>query len=85
MVKVKITNGVYGYKPKGVHCVQMAGYGETVEVSKSEAKRLQDLGVAVLLEEEKISQAPSENEPPGGPDNDGEMQPSAPAAADPVV
>ena len=54
-------------------------------LSKTEAKRLQDLGVAVLLEAEKSPQTPNENEPPGGLDDNGEMQPSAPAAADPVV
>lgn len=85
MVKVKITNGIYGHKPKGVQCVQLVGYGEAVEVSKTEAKRLQDLGVVVLLEAEKSPQTPNENEPPGGLDDNGEMQPSAPAAADPVV
>ena len=78
MVKVKITNGIYGHKPKGVQCVQLVGYGEA-------AKRLQDLCVAVLLEAEKSPQTPNENEPPGGLDDNGEMQPSAPAAADPVV
>lgn len=85
MVKVKIINGVYGYKPKGVHSVQTVRYGGIVDVSKTEVKRLQDLGVAVLLEEEKIPQTSSENEPPGVPDKAGETQPSVPAAADPIV
>lgn len=80
MVKVKIVDGVYGYKPKGARSVQIVRYGEVVDVSKTEAKRLQGLKVAVECEEEKTQEPPPE-EPPENTDNS--EQP--PSAADPVV
>ncbi len=83
MVKVKIINGIYGHKPKGVCSVQMVRHGEVVDLTKTEAKRLQDLGVAVFCEDDKTP--PPVNEPPKDNDKDGEMPPNVPPAADPVA
>jgi len=84
MVKIKIVNGVYGYKPNGGHSVRTARYGEVVDVSKTEAKRLQGLGVAVPWEDTKATTPPAADDPPQDTDKNGD-EPGAPAAADPVV
>lgn len=49
MKKVKIVNGVYGYRPDGVGSTEPIGIGETVSLPDDEAARLVDLGVAIIV------------------------------------
>ena len=51
MKRVKITDGLYGYRPKGAKHPQPAPAGSLCIVTDAEAARLASLGVGVVLED----------------------------------
>lgn len=62
-MKIEITSGTYGYRPKGTLHPMPIERGGTCEVSEEEAQRLFRLGVARSVQEsEEMSIAPSESE-----------------------
>lgn len=51
MKRVKITNGLYGYRPEGAKHPQPVSAGGLCVVTDTEAARLASLGVGVVLED----------------------------------
>ena len=51
MKRVKITDGLYGYRPKGAKHPQPAPAGSLCIVTDAEAARLASIGVGVVLED----------------------------------
>lgn len=58
MKQVKIVSGIYGYRPPNSKQIKPARAGDVISVSKEEAARLVELGVAVSVE--NVSVAPTE-------------------------
>ena len=51
MKRVKITNGLYGYRPEGAKHPRPVSAGGLCVVTDTEAARLASLGVGVVLED----------------------------------
>jgi len=50
MIQVKITNGIYGYRPPKSKQLKPAHAGDIITVQDKEAARLIELGVAVSVD-----------------------------------
>lgn len=56
MKKVKITNGIYGYRPDGGIVVPVSPADNPIDLSDDEAERLVKLGIAAMIDSTELEE-----------------------------